>query len=183
MSVFFFNLNIANGRLWMDSLLIEKTCKGVSTIDSVILSPELFTLINHFEILPFDPLLSDTHCGIHFSVRYKNDKSTVNIITDVQNEVILIIKPVWINSEAEIFRENLNSYNIKAFSVKVDRMSRRNDVTIAEICGLTTECFSFLLYAAESAGMLKQVKYSQLLKMPKNIMWSSVHGLMMSAAH
>ena len=51
----------------MDRSLGRKTCKG-STIDSVILSPELCTLINQFEILPFDPLLSDAHCGIHFSV-------------------------------------------------------------------------------------------------------------------
>ena len=48
--------------------------------------------------------------------------------------------------------------NFKAFSVKVDTMSSRNDVTKAEICGLAIEYSSFLLHATESSGMLKQVK-------------------------
>ena len=64
----------------MGRSLGTKTCKGVTTIDYVILSPELFPLINHFEILPFDPLLSDAHCGIHFSVVYKNDSPVINTI-------------------------------------------------------------------------------------------------------
>ena len=42
--------------------------------------------------------------------------------------------------------------------VRVDTMSLRNNVTKAEICCLTTEYYSVILYAAESAGMLKQVK-------------------------
>ena len=120
-------LNIANGRLGLDKSIGSKTCKGVSTTDYVILSPLWFPLVNQFEVLPFDPLLSDAHCGIHFSVFCKNnqlDKSS-NIVT---NEIESISKPVSIGTEAETFRNHLNSVYIVAFVKKIDEASLRTDL-------------------------------------------------------
>ena len=114
-------------------------------------------LFSHFQVLLFDPLLSDAHCGIHFSVLSKNNQSDnpSNIVT---NEIKSMSKPVWIGSEAETFRDHPNTADIAAFVEKVDEASLRNDVSKAIICCLTTECSSFLVHAAKSAGILKQVK-------------------------
>ena len=62
------NIYIANGRLGLDRLLGSKTCKGTSVVDYVILSPSLFPYISEFEVLPFDPMTSDAHCGLLFSL-------------------------------------------------------------------------------------------------------------------
>ena len=37
-------------------------------VDYVILSPSLFPYISEFNALPFDPMTSDAHCGLHFSL-------------------------------------------------------------------------------------------------------------------
>ena len=60
-------LCIGNGRLGQDRSLVCKTCKGVTVVDYVILSPSLFPYVSEFEVLPFDPMISDAHSGVHFS--------------------------------------------------------------------------------------------------------------------
>ena len=83
-----FNLSIANGRLGRDKSLDKKPCKGSSVIDYVILSPLLFIAVKDFEILPFEPLVSDA-------------RSTTSITgqLEIDNEDITVIKANW-NSEA-----------------------------------------------------------------------------------
>ena len=65
-----FNIYIAYGRLGSDKFLGGKTCKASIVVDYALLSPLLFILVNNFELLPFDPVLSDVHCGyiFHFPV-------------------------------------------------------------------------------------------------------------------
>ena len=41
-----------------------KTCKCTTVVDYVILSPSLFHYISEFEVLPFDPMISDAHSGL-----------------------------------------------------------------------------------------------------------------------
>ena len=40
------------------------TCKSSTVVDYCIMSPELFSYVSTFEILPFAPLKSDVHNGI-----------------------------------------------------------------------------------------------------------------------
>ena len=52
------------------------TCKYTSVVFYCLISPELFTHVINFEVLPFDPLLSDAHSalGVEFiSKTFKND--------------------------------------------------------------------------------------------------------------
>ncbi|VDI23201.1 Hypothetical predicted protein [Mytilus galloprovincialis] len=49
------NLLIANGRLFKDKNIGALTCKESTVVDYCIMSPELFTNILDFEILPYDP--------------------------------------------------------------------------------------------------------------------------------
>ena len=59
-----FDIHIANGRLFKDKGIGAATCKNSTVVDYCILSPELFSYVSDFKILPFDPLLSDVHNGI-----------------------------------------------------------------------------------------------------------------------
>ena len=59
-----FDIHIANGRLFKDKGIGAATCKTSTVVDYCIMSPELFSYVSNFEILPFDPLLSDVHNGI-----------------------------------------------------------------------------------------------------------------------
>ena len=70
------DIHFANGRLGKDSRVGSVTCKNTSVVDYCLLSPELFTHVINFEVLPFDPLLSDVHSalGVEFiSKTFKND--------------------------------------------------------------------------------------------------------------
>jgi hypothetical protein len=66
------NLLIANGRLGKDKGIGALTCKEATVVDYCILSPELFTCIIDFEILPFDPLVSDIHNAMYIEMSCKN---------------------------------------------------------------------------------------------------------------
>jgi hypothetical protein len=55
-------MHIANGRCGKDQNIGSVTCKGVSLVDYIIMSPDLFSNVCGFEVLPFDCLFSDAHC-------------------------------------------------------------------------------------------------------------------------
>ncbi|CAG2246714.1 unnamed protein product [Mytilus edulis] len=75
------SLCFANGRLHQDKFIGKNTCKDASLVDYLILSPDMFDLVIEFEILDFDPTLSDVHNQMHFSlcITHKN-------YTDQQNK-------------------------------------------------------------------------------------------------
>ena len=62
------DLYIANDRLGLNRFLGSKTCKCTTVVDFVVLSPSPFPYISEFEALPFDPMISDAHSGLHFSL-------------------------------------------------------------------------------------------------------------------
>ena len=43
------DVHVANGRCGLNALVGKTTCKGISLIDYVILSPELFPIVRKFE--------------------------------------------------------------------------------------------------------------------------------------
>lgn len=65
----------------------NKTCKGSSVIDYAILSPLLFTCIQDFEILPFQPLVSDAHSGVYLRLTRAN-MDTDQVVLEVVETVI-----------------------------------------------------------------------------------------------
>ncbi|XP_071136947.1 uncharacterized protein [Mytilus edulis] len=67
------SLYIANGRLF-DDTIGKTTCKNVSLIDYLIISPDLFNYITNFNVLDFDPMISDVHNRIHFTLSFQTLK-------------------------------------------------------------------------------------------------------------
>ena len=117
-----FNLCIANGRLGNDKFLGNKTCKGSSVIDHAILSPLLFTCVHDFEILPFDPMVSDAHSGIYLCLSCTN-MATGQIDLDYYT---VITKASWKPENSEMFWQHLNANDISNFIGRVDAVSSVN---------------------------------------------------------
>ena len=57
-------------------------CKNSTVIDYFILSSNVFPLVNEFEVMNFDPMLSDVHSPIHISFCVKETEN-VNFSNDV----------------------------------------------------------------------------------------------------
>lgn len=146
-----FNLCIANGRLGRDESLGKKTCKGSSVIDYVILSPLLFTAVKDFEILPFEPLVSDAHSGVYLSLT-----CTTSIAgqQEIDNEDITVMKANWNSEASEVFLHHLNTNDINQFVDRLNLVSS-NDVSKEDVETLVSECSSLLFNAADAAGMIK----------------------------
>ena len=62
---------IVNGRLGEDANRGKLTCNNVSLVDYFICSPLIFPTVSNFEVLDFDPLLSDIHCAVTLTLKYK----------------------------------------------------------------------------------------------------------------
>ena len=69
------NLLIANGRLGKDKNVGALTCKESSLVDYCILTPELFSYVVNFEILLFDPTLSNCHNALYLEFYYKSRRN------------------------------------------------------------------------------------------------------------
>ena len=74
------DIHFANGRLGKDNKVGSVTCKNTSVVDYCLLSQELFTHVINFEVLPFDPLLSDVHSALGVEFIIKPLRMTANII-------------------------------------------------------------------------------------------------------
>ena len=72
-----------NGRIFNDQGIGKTTCKNVSLVDYLLLTPNLFDVISDFAIIDFNPMFSDVHNRIYFSVSLPNrvDNSDINLDT------------------------------------------------------------------------------------------------------
>ena len=71
-------LYIVNGRIGEDRYHGRVTCKGNSTVDYMVASPQLFTRILQFQLDEFSPLFSDLHSALHVSIRV-HESNTKNV--------------------------------------------------------------------------------------------------------
>lgn len=84
------NLFIGNGRLFSDKGIGRTTCKDASLVDYLLLSPSIFDIITDFEIVEFDPMFSDVHNRIHFTLSFPKDTTNHD---DTSNTCIPVSNP------------------------------------------------------------------------------------------
>lgn len=159
-----FNLCIANSRLGKDKFLGNKTCKGTSVIDYVIMSPLLFTAVKDFEILPFDPMRSDAHSGIYLSVTHTDSETEQSNLIEEES---IITKSFWSQEAGDVFLQHLNPHDINQFNESLDSLSV-NDLTKENVESYVSQCSSLLFSAADAAGMIKHITVKNITK-PKQI--------------
>jgi hypothetical protein len=69
------SLFIANSRLLNDKYIGHTTCKDISTVDYLIMYPLLYQYVNEFTVCHFNPMFSDVHNIIHFTIGSYSGKS------------------------------------------------------------------------------------------------------------
>ena len=101
---------IANGRLHNDKFIGKNTCKDASLVDYLILSPNIFDFVSEFEILDFNPMLSDVHNQMHISLSFshKNICNTHHKVNNNKDNTYVR----WNTNKAEEFNQVLGDDNI-----------------------------------------------------------------------
>lgn len=112
--------------------------------------------MKEFEILSFDPMLSDLHCGIQISLLCSNnDEESLSDTADTVCDSDVVHRAVWLPNASETFLQNLNADNISQFIQSIDAISN-HEISKEKIEVLTSQCSSLLFTAADKAGMIKQ---------------------------
>ena len=121
------SLYIANGRVYKDTFIGRSTCKDTSLVDYLILSSNLFHILADFEVLPFNPMFSDVHNQIYFSL-YLSHKSNTQDSVNKNNTYA-----GWNSNKADdftqvLYNDNsnvvLNELNTLIDNIKYRRMSK-----------------------------------------------------------
>ena len=155
------DLFIVNGRIGHDQNIGHTTCNN-SVIDYAIVSPELFRSVFDFNVLPFDPVLSDVHNPLCLSLCCKTNNLDLNIDVSVDNlDSIDInnvhsnntnVKPRWNNGRLPDFVANIDDVKVQELLDRLDGIDPQSIDT--DICnGLIEDCNTIIKTAAERSDM------------------------------
>lgn len=147
---------IANGRLDQDKFIGHSTCRNTTLVDYCIMSPDLFGVVSHFEILPFDPILSDVHNAVFVEFCGKSH----DCVNPQNKENITTFKSKWVPENQVNFIENLNQDDLDSLKAKLESIDI-DSIDKHMIDSLVGECNTLILNAAENSGMLKEVNLSR----------------------
>ena len=114
---------IVNGRLGEDANRGKLTCNNVSLVDYFICSPLIFSTVSNFEVLDFNPLLSDIHCAVILTLKYKcsnprNVDLDKDYTTNQDNSYVRgpPNKPNWKADLTHQYQQKLNETDISGIS-------------------------------------------------------------------
>ena len=70
---------IMNGKFGKDFNVGSKNCKNSGTVDYIIITSSCIESILDFEILDFDPLISDVHCRVYADFKILQSYKVQNV--------------------------------------------------------------------------------------------------------
>lgn len=107
------NICIVNSRCGQDVNIGKATCQDVSVVDYIACSPFLFNNICQFEVINYNPMLSDKHKPLSLTLR-KADMSIVNNVNEVIDDNIKECKVniQWENERGDKFVNNVNEHEV-----------------------------------------------------------------------
>ena len=142
------SLYIANGRVYKDKFIGRSTCKDTSLVDYLILSSNLFHILADFEVLPFNPMFSDVHNQIHFSLYFSHNKSNTQDSVNKNNTYA-----GWNSNKADDFTQVLHNDNsnvvLNELNTLIDNINT-DSVTPDQVNGIVNDLGNVLLNAASS---------------------------------
>jgi hypothetical protein len=118
-----------NGRCFHDKHEGKTTCDGKSVIDYIACSPKLLTQCTNFEILEFNPLLSDKHCPI--SVSFNNYSNSG--IHEPKNRPIIqetITRVNWSNEHEKSFTSSIDQIKVNAALQMITNIEQKEIIDI-----------------------------------------------------
>ncbi|XP_071107207.1 uncharacterized protein [Haliotis cracherodii] len=112
-------LYIVNGRLGKDKGIGKLTCRNASVVDYCIASAETFPLLIDFEVLEFDPISSDVHCGLSLTLDCTAQQLSPVIDDDKDVHVHKVVKR-WVPDKSETFLCNIDKVAITHQCTELD---------------------------------------------------------------
>ncbi|VDI83476.1 Hypothetical predicted protein [Mytilus galloprovincialis] len=163
-------LFFVNGRVGNDRDIGLTTCNN-SVIDYAIVSPNLFRSIVDFNVLIFDPILSDIHkpiclhlctnltCVVDVDLNNSNvndndmdNTNDSNIVITLHGESESIVKPIWARDRAPVFTENLDDTSIDELLNKLEDIDPQNTDNVT-VNNVVNDCVNIIRNTAEQANM------------------------------
>ena len=140
------NLFICNGRYGDSSA--GYTCKDISVIDYVIVSPDMFRFTKSLDVLDFNNLLSYVHNPITFTLHFENDTCISNV-SKVQQDLNPEIKvKKWDTTKCKDFENNLDHNKISELIEILDNDNIQS-YTKESVNELTTKLCNIMMNTAE----------------------------------
>ena len=147
-------LYILNGRTSVDKNVGKATCKSVSTVDYFLTSPNLFELIDHFQVHDFCQIISDVHClvSLHLSLDLQNVKLNPQINNDQPR--------LWDSSKIGDFKSNINLEEIKCLNETILHCMSKKYVSQEDVDDIANNLSSCIISSAEKSfcKMNKNIK-------------------------
>jgi len=149
------NLLILNGRAGIDKGVGQLTCKNASLVDYFICSPELFPLVQQFEVDTFDPTLSDAHNPLILSLQSSlPEKCTLNGPYESEERWSKSNpKPRWNKDKETSFIQCINIQNIQKLINELEDTSKASELVINNVVGGIENT---LKTSASECGMIKK---------------------------
>ena len=149
----FSNLFIVNGRYGADAYIGKNTCVTGSVLDYLLISDSLFPKLKSFEILDFDPILSDVHCPLSFEIFV--DETVCNVKeNDTVNSQTQTIKPVWNSNMSEIFKTSFNNEDIETLFSEFNDLSETGFYSEEYINNITESVSNIINEAAKKCNFI-----------------------------
>ena len=107
---------IINNKAWYDKHIGRYTCNthnGSSVIDYAICHSGIHDYVTDFEVLDFEPALSDVHSPITFSLSLAKSTEPRKI-----QETVSIVSKIWNQNTLESYLKNLMMRDLGKFSTK-----------------------------------------------------------------
>jgi hypothetical protein len=117
-------------------------------VDYLILSSNLFHILVDFEVLPFNPMFSDVHNQIPFSLYFSHNKSNTQDSVSKNNAYV-----GWNSNKADDFTQVLHNDNsnvaLNELNTLIDNINT-DSVSPDQVNGIVNDLGNVLLNAASS---------------------------------
>ena len=137
-------------------------CSNVSLVDYFICSPLIFPTVSNFEALDFDPLLSDIHCAVTLTLKYKcanprNVDLDKDYTTNQDNSYVRRPpnKPNWKSDLTHQYQQKLNETDVSGILLALNELTGDIPPQLCTINKLVDEINSVYTSTGSDLGMLK----------------------------
>ena len=125
------DLFILNGRLHPTMQSMKLTCKDKSTVDYFLSTAMMFTRLQNFQILEYNPLLSDAHCPLSVNLNVIIDKRQNQNIHSPSN--VNFKTKLWDSEKADLFQENLDIDLFRQIDLELEQLLNRDHISQSDV--------------------------------------------------
>jgi exonuclease III len=161
------NLYILNGRVGSDKGVGHVTCRDASLVDYVIASADMFEIVKTFEVLPFDPMVSDCHNPVTLSFNVSNNSlhgsnNKLNIVPDRNEPASNTVgcdpaprRPKWNPDSKQLFLENINMDSVNGLENTLSLLEMNTDnIVPGEIDDIVNRICNLFCDSAKECGFI-----------------------------